>query len=583
MGKCEYLDLLINGTPLSSFNGSSLLNYSIGETPLTVDTFQGINRTSWNLLKSRFGLRSITITIVFRGKTLHEAKIQRSKFNSLAASGKVELYIPGDGFYYDAYVDSLGAEELVGADDSDAAIKSKYVFQGIRRDALRSDTFMAGDKLYCLSTMPYTDCRLISTLPDDPGLPTLNLSGASVSFSNPLGYYITEALSSSWRSLTGYDSVKITQQGGGLTRETDIPLGKTVYAGSLNIVTGELTDTHLQTVYDKANIPDRLYQLVAQNTDRIIATDAAAPYTFTSRIGEFPFPGVSFRAIHQRGSGTPSSSNVRAFESFEGLIITKPDGTVENVYIEDYTGNRTPIYGCRYSPMSGQLSVYRHYASYNGETLVGPWLSSKNAYSAGTTPTVGAEVLDLGAVTNYNGASEMFYEAYGSNTLSAELAGVVYYEPSGRDMLPLGFLGTVSATYYSGNLTSAGISTGSTGLTTGEPVIYPREAPEVTNVGRTAIALLAANTVTMTANTGNLTARLSTRLSYGVALGGAVFYAASWGDTIMFDGINGAVEINGVNAAATTDFLHFPSLVPGENTVSAQIGFVTVEYYPTYI
>ena len=46
-----------------------------------------------------------------------------------------------------------------------------------------------------------------------------------------------------------------------------------------------------------------------------------------------------------------------------------------------------------------KLRVYPHYPSYNGETLTGKWLSSMDNYVAGTTPTIGADVVDLsGAV-----------------------------------------------------------------------------------------------------------------------------------------------------------------------------------------
>lgn len=37
-----------------------------------------------------------------------------------------------------------------------------------------------------------------------------------------------------------------------------------------------------------------------------------------------------------------------------------------------------------------------YYSSYNGETLVGPWVSSMEQYKQGESPTVGAEVVDLG-------------------------------------------------------------------------------------------------------------------------------------------------------------------------------------------
>ena len=45
---------------------------------------------------------------------------------------------------------------------------------------------------------------------------------------------------------------------------------------------------------------------------------------------------------------------------------------------------------------SGVLKKRPSYASYNGEALVGPWISSMDAYAVGTTPTTGAQVVDLG-------------------------------------------------------------------------------------------------------------------------------------------------------------------------------------------
>lgn len=51
----------------------------------------------------------------------------------------------------------------------------------------------------------------------------------------------------------------------------------------------------------------------------------------------------------------------------------------------------------------GTLRLRPYYASYNNETLVGPWVSSMDSYVAGTTPTIGAEVVDMGGIeTTYN-------------------------------------------------------------------------------------------------------------------------------------------------------------------------------------
>ncbi len=45
---------------------------------------------------------------------------------------------------------------------------------------------------------------------------------------------------------------------------------------------------------------------------------------------------------------------------------------------------------------SGELRARPYYASYNGGALVGPWVSSMDVYAPGTTPTIGAQVVDLG-------------------------------------------------------------------------------------------------------------------------------------------------------------------------------------------
>ena len=54
------------------------------------------------------------------------------------------------------------------------------------------------------------------------------------------------------------------------------------------------------------------------------------------------------------------------------------------------------VYGGTLDVVNGTLTVRPYYASYNGETLVGPWVSSMDAYAVGTTPTTGAQVVDLG-------------------------------------------------------------------------------------------------------------------------------------------------------------------------------------------
>ena len=72
-------------------------------------------------------------------------------------------------------------------------------------------------------------------------------------------------------------------------------------------------------------------------------------------------------------------------------------------YYHPYTGRSITInlgqtvYGGKLDVLSGELTVYPYYASYNGETLTGEWISDRDVYAVGTTPTIGAQVVNIGA------------------------------------------------------------------------------------------------------------------------------------------------------------------------------------------
>ena len=160
------MDLTVNGIPINTFCGASLLDYSIGETSIENATFKGINRTNWVLLKSMFGKRTITITVIFKGDTLHAVKVNRSKFNA-SIFGKSEIFIPDDGFFYDVCCDSIGDEILVGIGQRESQVKSTYSLSGIRHGAKRTVTAEKNQAFLCESTMPFTDCILSLTSTQD--------------------------------------------------------------------------------------------------------------------------------------------------------------------------------------------------------------------------------------------------------------------------------------------------------------------------------------------------------------------------------------------------------------------------------
>lgn len=76
------------------------------------------------------------------------------------------------------------------------------------------------------------------------------------------------------------------------------------------------------------------------------------------------------------------------------------------------------VYGGTVDVVSGTLKARPYIASYNGETLVGPWVSSMDGYTPGGTPTVGAQVVDMGgAETTYQLTPQEVSTLLGSNNV----------------------------------------------------------------------------------------------------------------------------------------------------------------------
>jgi hypothetical protein len=72
--------------------------------------------------------------------------------------------------------------------------------------------------------------------------------------------------------------------------------------------------------------------------------------------------------------------------------------------------------------VTGELTVtWGYIASYNGETLPGEWMSSKDVYASGTTPSTGAEVAyELATPQTYNLTPEQVTMLLGNNYLVTE-------------------------------------------------------------------------------------------------------------------------------------------------------------------
>ena len=100
--------------------------------------------------------------------------------------------------------------------------------------------------------------------------------------------------------------------------------------------------------------------------------------------------------------------------------------TTYNIEFED-SGSPLTVYGGTLDVKNGVLTVTDGYiASYNGETLPSTWISDRDVYSAGTTPTTGAEVVyKLATPTEVSLTPTEITTLYGNNNIWADSGDMV--------------------------------------------------------------------------------------------------------------------------------------------------------------
>ena len=96
-----------------------------------------------------------------------------------------------------------------------------------------------------------------------------------------------------------------------------------------------------------------------------------------------------------------------------------------------YTGTNTPVnlgrtvYGGTLDVVSGVLTAYPYYPSYNGETLNGRWVCDRAVYSEGVTPPTGSQVaLISGTGTTYQLTPTEVSTLLGENNVWADSGDV---------------------------------------------------------------------------------------------------------------------------------------------------------------
>lgn len=98
-------------------------------------------------------------------------------------------------------------------------------------------------------------------------------------------------------------------------------------------------------------------------------------------------------------------------------------------YTMNWTSPAGTVYAGSADIVSGDIKAAPYYASYDGETLVGPWVSSMDDYDPDGTPTTGAQVVDLGGtMTEYHIIGQDIITLVGYNYIWSDSGDVTITE-----------------------------------------------------------------------------------------------------------------------------------------------------------
>lgn len=147
----------VNGVKLSTKN-VIVEDFKVGAIDVTSKIYQGRMRTNFNLLSCVQTMRPIEASLFFCETSKRNLALKKSEIDNMMM-GKLELKMP-DGFYYSAYLESAGEEQILGVEGKEVIAIATYKFKGIRHDALET---VNGNTVNCKSKVPRTDCRITCT------------------------------------------------------------------------------------------------------------------------------------------------------------------------------------------------------------------------------------------------------------------------------------------------------------------------------------------------------------------------------------------------------------------------------------
>ena len=130
-------------------------------------------------------------------------------------------------------------------------------------------------------------------------------------------------------------------------------------------------------------------------------------------------------------SGYTPYSNICPISGFSDIDVNlsptldPQDATIYTTNFVD-SGNPLTVYGGYIDVISGLLTVTdANIASYAGEALPSTWISDRDAYTSGGTPTTGAQVVyKLASALNYQLTAQQINDLVGQNYIWADTGSI---------------------------------------------------------------------------------------------------------------------------------------------------------------
>lgn len=145
----------VNGEPIERYGAKLRMEYKASGYELENSAFKGRRRSSFVLLNSSVGFKTLTLPLVFVGCDAHDVEQKKSLFEMLLY-GKNEL-VMDDGYMYSVYLSQIGDS----THPNPQMIEIEYTLIGVKHGPLVT---VQANTIYCDSTLPHTDCILTATV-----------------------------------------------------------------------------------------------------------------------------------------------------------------------------------------------------------------------------------------------------------------------------------------------------------------------------------------------------------------------------------------------------------------------------------